>query len=61
MEDMKSMYESLSDETKERLKTMTTQELIDTATREGIDLTPEQLQVISGGMGYFDKWLGVDD
>ena len=62
MEDMQSIYEGLSDEQKERLKTMTPQDIIDTATREGIDLTPEQLQMISGGgCGYFDAWLGVDD
>ena len=61
MEDMKSAYDSLSDKAKERLKTMTPQELIDTATKEGVDLTPEQLQMISGGMGYFDDWFGVDD
>ena len=61
MEDAKSIYENLSDVQKERLKTMTPQEIIDTATKEGIDLTPEQLEMITGGMGYFDKWLGTED
>ena len=57
MEDAKSIYENLSDEQKERLKTMTPQDIIDTATKEGIDLTPEQLQAISGGTSALDKWI----
>ena len=57
MADGQSIYENLSDEAKERLMAMTPQEIIDTATKEGIDLTPEQLQAISGGTSALDKWI----
>ena len=57
MADANSIYENLSDEAKERLMSMTPQEIIDTATKEGIDLTPEQLQAISGGTSSLDKWI----
>ena len=50
------MYKNLSDEQKEQLKSMSSEEVIQAAMKEGVDLTAEQLQSISGGTDFDTDW-----
>ena len=59
MDKYKEMYESLSEDLKEKVKTCKTgEELVALAENEGIELTDEQLDAISGG---FDWTCNEDD
>ena len=58
MEKYKEMYDGLSDELKAKITTCkTADELIELAKSEGIELTDEQLDAISGGY----LWWVTDD
>ena len=53
---LESLYENLSDEQKEQIKSMSSQELILAAMKEGVDLTAEQLKSINGGTDFDTNW-----
>ena len=58
MDKYKEMYDSLSDDLKAKVATCKTgEELVTLAQTEGIELTDEQLDAISGGGG----WLCSDN
>lgn len=48
---LKDMYDSLSEDTKQRLHEATTpEEMLAVASEEGVELTDEQLEAVSGGL-----------
>ena len=54
MEGYKKMFEGLSDDLKEKATACkTAEELMELAKSEGIELTDEQLDTISGGVEWF--------
>ena len=58
MEDYKKMFDGLSDDLKKKAtECHTSEELMELAKTEGIDLTDEQLDAISGGF----EWICDED
>ena len=53
---LESLYENLSDEQKEQIKSMSSQELIQAAMKEGVDLSADQLKSIVGGTDFDTDW-----
>ena len=53
---LESLYKGLSDEQKEQLKSMSSEEVIQAAMKEGVDLTAEQLKSIAGGTDFDTDW-----
>ena len=59
MEDYKKMFDGLSDEMKAKVtECKTADDLITIAKAEGIELTDEQLDAISGGINWVDWSCG---
>ena len=55
MEDYKKMFDNLSDDLKKKAtECKTAEELMELAKTEGIELTDEQMDAISGGGWYCD-------
>ena len=62
MDKYKEMYEGLSDDLKTKVANCKTgAELVSLAEREGIELTDEQLDAISGGSIWSDMKDGADE
>ena len=54
MEDYKKMFDGLSDDLKKKAtECRTSEELMELAKSEGIELTDDQLDAISGGVEWF--------
>ena len=59
MDKYKEMYDGLSDDLKEKVKSCkTADDLIILAKTEGIELTDDQLDAISGGINWVDWSCG---
>ena len=57
MDNYKELYDGLSDEMKAKVANCkTADELMELAKSEGIELTDEQLDTISGGSFWSDYW-----
>ena len=62
MDKYKEFYESLSDDLKAKVANCKTgEELVALAEKEGIELTDEQLDAISGGGGWLCSDYSCDD
>ena len=59
---MKSFFESLTDEQKEKAKQCTTmEELTEFVTKEGIELPDEMLDAVAGGIEFDEELCGMYD
>lgn len=62
MEKYKEIYDSLPEEMKAKITSCkTAEELIELAKNEGIELTDEQLNAISGGLDWAKYFAECDD
>ena len=62
MNNCKEIYDSLSDEMKAEVRSCrTAEELIELAKNEGIELTDEQLDAISGGLDWAKYFASCDE
>ena len=53
---LEGLYGQLSDEQKEQLKSMSSQEVIQAAIKQGVELSEEQLDELSGGFESDVDW-----